>query len=332
MKPRSIISLIISAVLVLCGIVICMIASFKAEADGVMLFPKEDIEGNLVYSMNIDGVSKININVDDADIIIAGGAETSSIEVVNFNANYYKLTGSNGNLNFAQIDDFLSMFKFWDNGFSFKGMRYLLRFGDDIAGDKKIIINLANKEDIGIINLTTNKGDVSVENCSYAADYTIKAEVGTTEILNIKKAESINVYGNTTDVTMKSCDADKVVVNGTSINAVLYSITSEECSVLIPKGSLDMSSSTSDRLTVTSNEGDIKISDYASKEGTVTSETGSIAVNLRSTEAIAVHISNQVGKILVNGVYTDNYAIKNIAPTYKISISNVVGDINLTHP
>lgn len=330
MKPRSVISLIISAAVVLCGIIVCIIATVKAGADGVMLFPREDINGNLIYSTELNGTTKINISVADADIIVTGGAETSSVEIVNFNANYYKLTQSNGSLNFAQIDDFLSMFKFWDNGFSFKGMRYILRFGDDAAGEKKIIVSLSDKDNIRLVNLSTDTGDITVENCSFAADYTIKAENGNAYAENLKGSSSLNIYGNTGDVTVKKCDTSKLAVNGNNMNTAIQSVEAESATVMFTDGTVDIGDFESDVLNITTAGGNVKISDYRSADGSITSESGTVKLGFKNTDSLAAYVTTKNGKISVNDKFTDSYSLNSSDPSYKITVNTSSGDVYIT--
>ncbi len=332
MKPKSIISLIIAAVFVIGGIITCLVASSMAKSDDIMLFPKEDVDGNLIYSMNLEGISKISISSEDADITVVGGAESSSIEVINFNANYYKLTSSNGTLSFAQIDDFMSMFKFWDNGFSFKGMRYILRMGDDVPGNKKVIVNLKDGDDIRLVNLSTETGKVNLEKCSFAADYTVKAENGKATIKNLSGAKSLNIFGNTSEITATSCDTTKLVVNGNSLKTVLRSVTAKESSVMLTDGSLNMDEYKSDTLSVTSAGGSISITDYAIGDGNINTVSGNVTLDLQNTDSITAYAATKSGKISVNGEFKDSFTVDSANPTYKVTVTTESGDVTVTHP
>ena len=72
-------------------------------------------------------ISKIELIVSDAEINIIGRSEKACIEFVNFRENYYNLSAANRVLSFSEIPDITSMLKFWENGFTFKGMRYRSR-------------------------------------------------------------------------------------------------------------------------------------------------------------------------------------------------------------
>lgn len=332
MRPRSIISIIIAAVLILGGIITCAVASAKAKSDGVMLFPEADDKGNLVYRMELDGTSKITVDAADADITIVGGAERSMIEVVNFNANYYKLTKSNGSVNFAQVDDFMSMFKFWDNGFSFKGMRYILRFGDDAPGSKEVIISLCDSDDIRLVNLSTDTGEISLENCAFAADYTVKAENGKATLKNVTASSSISLFGNSAEITVLDCTTEKLTVNGDSASASLSGITAKESTVKTADGSVSVDGGTIDNLSLTTVSGGISLASCKYAEASVVTESGKVTVGFDSTDNLAANVTTKNGKISVNGEFKESFAVNSAVPDKKISITTSGGDVYITHP
>ena len=135
MKPASIISLIIAVLLVIAGLVTCFIAQNMAQANGEYLFA-EEVEGSRVVTEPLsEEITKIALVFSDAKVNIYGRcdrensehySDTAKIEFVNFKENYYTLTRSSNLLSFDETGDITSMLKFWENGFSFKGMRYIL--------------------------------------------------------------------------------------------------------------------------------------------------------------------------------------------------------------
>lgn len=332
MKPRSIITLIIAAVLILAGIITCAVASAMAKSDGVMLFPAADSEGNLVYRMDLDGTTKITVDSADADVQIIGGAEKSEIEVVNFNANYYKLSLSNGSVNFAQVDDFMSMFKFWENGFSFKGMRYILRFGDDAADGKKVVIKLTDDTDLRLVNIRTDTGEVSLESCSFKADYTVKAENGSASVRNVTNATALNIYGNTAQITADTVTADKLTLNGNTLTTTLSAITAGELTVKTTDGGVSLADITADTLHVSTTAGSIDAPEVKATESTLTTESGKVTVSFDSTDNLNANVVTQNGKISVNGKFTDSYACTSATATQTVNITTAGGDVYITHP
>lgn len=332
MKLRSVISLIIAAALILSGIVVCVVASVMADSADVMLFPAEDDNGNLVYRMDISGTTKINIDSADADIVIIGGAEESSIEVVNFNANYYKLSQSNGSLAFGQVDDFLSMFKFWDNGFSFKGMRYILRYGDDAAGDKKVVINLKDDSDINLIQLSSVKGDISVKDCGFSADYTVRSDKGAIKLSGLTSALSMNVSGDAPDITIDKCSTEKLVIGAASPIASISSSTAKSANVIIENGDVSFNDCSVPDINANIADGDISLTPYSCTSGVFNSLSGKITLNMTSTDSLAAIVSTVTGKISVNGEYADGFSRNAPAAENNLTVSTEDGDVFITYP
>ena len=136
MKPTSIISLIVAVLLVIIGLVTCFIAQNMAQANGEQLFA-DKADGNSTITEDIDlaNLERISVVFSSGKVNIYGNcdtlgsdhySETSKIELVNFRENYYTLNRSSNMLSFDETGDITSMLKFWENGFSFKGMRYIL--------------------------------------------------------------------------------------------------------------------------------------------------------------------------------------------------------------
>lgn len=199
MKPASIISMIVAVLLIIAGFVTCLIAQNMAEAEGQMLFA-ENRDYGLVNTLDLaeTAISKLEINVQDADVHIYGGSESSYIELVNFRENYYSCNTSNRVVTFDEVPDVTSMLKFWENGVSFKGIRYLLTFGEEEPeGDKVINVYLGGENiDLKIVSITGKTCNVSLENMTYSADYTITLEEGSLHSKNMKTSSQLTVAGN----------------------------------------------------------------------------------------------------------------------------------------
>jgi len=337
MKPRSIVSLIVAAALVICGIITCAIASAKANDEGIMLFPEPDADGNLVYRMDLLSAGKITVNTADADITVVGGADKSYIEVINFNANYYKLSQSNGSVIFAQVDDFLSMFKFWENGFSFKGMRYLLRFGDDVPGDKKIVVHLNDSDNIRLVNISTERGDIAVNNCAFNADYTVKSTLGTVDLRNITGAASMSVSGSTFTLNAEHCASKKFsAIADTNLAATITGVESEAASFEMPNGILEAKDNFITDIKATTTEGEIKLLPYNYSTGTVSSDKGKVTLDFENIDSLAANITTTDGKVSVNGEFKDtdgeSFSMNATDPKYRINVTTNRGDVYITYP
>ena len=135
MKPTSIISLIIAVLLTIVGLVTCFIAQNMAKSSGEQLFAdRSDGNTTIMEAFDPSGLERFSIVFSAGRVNIYGNCDDRSsdhysdvckLELVNFGENDYvfKTTGSKAEFNETLA---LDRFKFWENGFSFKGMRYIL--------------------------------------------------------------------------------------------------------------------------------------------------------------------------------------------------------------
>lgn len=289
--------MIVAVLLIIAGFVTCLIAQNMAEAEGQMLFA-ENRDYGLVNTLDLaeTAISKLEINVQDADVHIYGGSESSYIELVNFRENYYACNTSNRVVTFDEIPDVTSMLKFWENGVSFKGIRYLLAFGEEEpVGDKVINIYLGGENiDLKIVSVTGQSCNVSLENMTYNADYTMALEEGSLHCSNMKSSSMLTVTGNKvaldlqnssfgtcniqcTDLTL---DAMKVFMPMTSIQctsidaditptqtvaSLNYSVTVKNGSVTVNGNNLGtgfvQNASSNNRFDITAESGEVLLSD-----------------------------------------------------------------------
>lgn len=194
MKPTSIVSLIVAAVLIIAGLVTCFVAQNIASANGEFIFA-ESRDGDLVNTVEInEDISKIELIVENAEINIHGDADRSYVEFVNFSENYYSLSVSNTILSFDEIPDLMSMVKFWENGFTFKGMRYILNFSrpnDDVA--KKINIYLTKDHALKIFDIQAETCTLNIENIITDCDYKLCVNDLTVNANTLKTNGTFNI-------------------------------------------------------------------------------------------------------------------------------------------
>ncbi|MBQ8185331.1 MAG: hypothetical protein IJ037_00485, partial [Clostridia bacterium] len=209
MKPTSIVSLIIAVLLIILGLVTCMIAQNMANANGEFLF-SETREDGLVNTVDLteSEVSKIELIVTDAEINIIGRSDKACIEFVNFRENYYNLSAANRVLSFSEIPDIMSMLKFWENGFTFKGMRYILNFAKDQEQpvDTKKVINLylTSDKEIKIFEISGNNCTLNIEGMSSATDYNITVENAEINTTGLKTTSNFNINSKESDKPAQS--------------------------------------------------------------------------------------------------------------------------------
>ena len=178
MKPASVIALIVAAVIIVAGIITCTVANSMANSSGNLLFA-ESRGDDYVKTIDLSSkeLNKISLDFDDADVNIYGSSPTSYIEFVNFSETLYSLSVTNISLSFNEIPDITSMLRFWENGFSFKGMRYILNPRTyDSSKMKAINIYLSDNYDIKQFDISAKKADVLIENLSCNADFIITSD------------------------------------------------------------------------------------------------------------------------------------------------------------
>lgn len=242
MKPASIVSLIVAAVLIILGFVGCYVAKNMAEKNGESLF-SEEIDGNVIRAVDLteNDISKISLIADNVTVHIIGECDkldeddpayrtSSSIEFVNFPANYYSLNVSNRVLSFDEIPDIASMLKFWENGFSFKGMRYLLNFDrkPDTAKERIINVYLCSGREIKIFDIQAKACSLSVSNMTTGTDYNLTADELSLDVTNLRTTSTMNINtdatpAKTVTVTMKT----RAYLNSIRINAEELNLNAE---------------------------------------------------------------------------------------------------------
>ncbi len=242
MKPASVVSLIVAVVLVILGFVGCYVAKNMADKNGESLFT-EEVDGNAIRAVDLteNDISKISLIADHVTVNIIGGCDkleqdspdyrtSSSIEFINFPDNYYSLNVSNRVLSFDEIPDIASMLKFWENGFSFKGMRYLLNFDRKPDTTKERIINvyLCEGREIKIFDIQAKACTLSISDMTTATDYHLVTDEVTLNVANLLAASTMSINtdtapAKTVTVTMKT----NACLNSFKINAEELNLNAE---------------------------------------------------------------------------------------------------------
>lgn len=222
MKAMSKFFLVVAGILTVAGIIVCLIASGLAKASGILLFP-EKIDGSYVYTIELNNtdITKISLDVTDADINVITGQDNEYIEFINFNENYYSVSTTNKVLTFDEYVDLASMLAFWDSDFSFKGMRSLIRLGNRVNGEKEINIYISDVRDITVFDFTIANGNISVSDISTETDYKFCMDKGKISMKNISTVSSVSVTANYSEITLEecslnsfSCDSANVYIGG----------------------------------------------------------------------------------------------------------------------
>ena len=232
MKPTSIVSLIIAVLLVIVGLVTCFIAQNMAQDNGEFLFAEER-NNDLVQTVDLSDseISKIELIVEDTEINIIGRSESSYIEFINFRENYYALSATNRVLSFDEIPDIISMLKFWENGFSFKGMRYILNFRDQPDENRAKVVNiyLTTDYDMKIFDINADNSVINIQNMTSPADYNIITDnaVINTSVLRTTSAFSINEGKDVKPASNVTLNMKTALISNFNINAVNLELNAE---------------------------------------------------------------------------------------------------------
>lgn len=180
-KPTSIIFLVIAAVLLIAGMITCTIAKDIAETDGYILFDESMGFSNYAqHDFSDENLTKIELVVKDAEIYIYGGAERSYVEFFNFREDLYTLSSSGQILSFDEIPNIKSLLNF-ESGFSFGGMRYILRRSNQEDAVRRINIYVASQNaSLKVITATGDNCTVYVDKLVNQCDIYVSAEKAVT--------------------------------------------------------------------------------------------------------------------------------------------------------
>jgi len=265
-KPASVISLIVAVMLVIAGLVTCTIGKNMAESNGQKLLSENREEGKVnTVELGDMPVSKLEISVKDAAVNIYANCETTYVEFVNFRENYYSFSAANRVISFHEVPDIFSMLKFWENSFSFKGLRYLMDFNQEPAGEKVLNIYLGkDNTELKIVNISGEVCHLMMDGFSTAVEYTLEIANGSVTANSILALGILDLKGS--DLTV-------------SLNKSVY----QQISIVCPK--LDFSSSM-----LHANNCEIEF------------DTGSVnMIPLRAIEEQSYAISLESGSVVVNG-------------------------------
>lgn len=211
MKKSFLIPLIISFSVMLLGIIVCLVASNKANAEGIDLFASEFNEnGEIVtkYTINLEELSKINLVLPEADVEIIGCQSSSYIELVNFHAKTYSLSKSNGLFELDDQFDISSLLNLTKNDFSFNGIRSVLNLGRIFTDKKLVRVHLSGdvKTDL---SLTLGTGNVTFTDIEELNDIYVALEQGNVKV-HAAYAKSATISISSGNCTVDSSEINKL--------------------------------------------------------------------------------------------------------------------------
>ncbi len=237
MTKRSKITLLAGGIVIVLGIVFCIVGSVMANKAGDKLFAEKTDRGS-VYTYEFDGgnVDRMTIDVCDAVVNVIGGSEKSYIELCNFDENYYTFNLSNRIVKLSESRNIQSVLRFWENGLTFKGMRYIFKLGSP-DGEKAVNIYLTDKDAVKNFTISCGKGKINISNLSTSTDYNLTLDNGSVSMENITTDSIITV--SSTESTDCRISLNNISATSVNIKAAKADVTAEKLNV--NSGTVDVS-------------------------------------------------------------------------------------------
>ena len=246
MKPASIIALIIAVMLIVLGFSTCLIAKNMASANGEMLFSEKQAEGfvNRFSFKEGEEVAKLSMKVNDASIYIYGqsGLSEPYVEIVNFRDSYYTATHANQVFSFDEVPDVLSMFKFWENGFSFRGMRYIVNFNNRKPEGEKII-RIYLTPTTGALKIIDIEGDnckVYLDTLMEGGDFKINLTHGAIHADSIKVGSMFQITGEELEIDITASRLSKWNIQCPTLQLKADNIFASQANIQFTDGMADI--------------------------------------------------------------------------------------------
>jgi len=275
MKLGSIVGLIIAAILVVTGSILCIVGASNAKSEGRELFMQVDADGTRYVQDISTEVTKLSIDCKDASITVNGNAERSYIEFRNFNPNRYSVSATANVITFNESADINSLLDLGDLGFSFKGLRYLLdpRNDDFDELDKSIVINIAENSSLKIIDINAENCDLSGTAVSVSGDLLLNINNGTVSLTDCSAKSTLSIVGEQLKADMTNCTSKNLRFSAKSTELSAKSCNFENSEIITDSGRIDFIS-------------DITLD---TKHISVTTETGGLLFNTKPVTSPFTH-------------------------------------------
>ena len=214
MKPTSVIFLIFALVLFVSGMITCNVAKSMAKSGGVVLFEQtRDDKGNTVIKKDIpaDLVTKLSLNLKNADVNVYGGAEKSYIELVNFDVNSYGMSTSNNTMSMTDSFDITSIFTS-SGGTQFKGLRYIIG-AEKPQGKKAVNIYISGESDMTGLSVSLDSGNVYMSNIYNNFDYALTIKKGSLTMDSVSSSSVSNISVEEGSVKLQYAEISTIKVD-----------------------------------------------------------------------------------------------------------------------
>ena len=196
MKPTSIIFLIFSVILLLAGSGLRKLAVDKADEEDFPLFLQEmNEDGDLITTLDIDSeqVTKLVLNMSNAEINVLTGDYEPRIELVNYQINTFTNLLANGVLSIDDHVDLLTLFNLTGKGTQFHGLRHYLHADNFNVGERSVNVYLSNDMTLEELEINATKCDVSLSDIHNCLSYKVTADCGDISLLNVSEANAASL-------------------------------------------------------------------------------------------------------------------------------------------
>ena len=240
MSRKSKVYFIASGIIVLVGVLLCLTGAAVGKAKGEQIFPEKTEAGRCyTYYFGSPEIGKVSLSAKKAQINIVGSSEKSFIEIINFNENLCTYSGSNAMITFRENPDVSSALRFWESGFTFKGLRYLLRSGGRPEGG---VINVYLGDDVKVtsFDISVTEGKINISDVGSLSDYNLSVECGSVSLKNVTGASSVNVTATGTASSAFSLDnvsGENVCVKAQIADLKTGKVSAKNCEISVRTGS-----------------------------------------------------------------------------------------------
>lgn len=226
MKTTSIVALILGAILMISGYILCTQGEKKAEEQGIELFTSNKNEnGDRVTVMQYDptALDKIAIDLREGDVYVCEGEEPK-IEIYNLFEGGYIRGLSGGMLMVNDTLGIMDIIKEGAVGISFEGLRDILHEIDLSGAQKKIIVYVPYGATLNAIQVNALNGNVFVEDIhDMSADIILGTEKGNISVLNASTSLRIQAKAVEGDISIKGSFANDIRVSSENGNVAVKS-------------------------------------------------------------------------------------------------------------
>lgn len=223
MKPTSIIFLIVSLAVVICGFATAGIASHLAVSQDIELgtVMAEDKNAYAEPEFDAQNVGKISISLDKATVNVIGGAEKSYIELVNFTDGMYAASSSNRVFTLSDSTDFTSLSGIVSMVTNFKGLRSFVDYFGMRKLERTVNVYISGDYSVNAIDISLGEGTVNIKDNRTQTDYYVDIASGELNMINIGTPSAVKVEIGTGNVNLSDCDIEymSAVVKAGNVDA-----------------------------------------------------------------------------------------------------------------